>query len=85
MKNIAIPIGISDFAAHTLRYGFDLAHYFGATVYLIDAYPPRSTGSSHMQNIHALAEEKMWTGSKPWHSPTIRKLCPSKFCVANKT
>ena len=58
MKNIAIPIGISDFAAHTLRYGFDLAHYFGATVYLIDAYPPRSTGSSHMQNIHALAEEK---------------------------
>ena len=58
MKNIAIPIGISNFAAHTLRYGFDLAHYFGATVYLIDAYPPIPKGSSHMQNVHALAEDK---------------------------
>ncbi|MGC6480578.1 MAG: universal stress protein [Flavobacteriaceae bacterium] len=58
MKNIAIPIGISDFAAHTLRYGFDLAQYFEATVYLIDAYPQQSQGSSHLQNIHALAEDK---------------------------
>lgn len=49
MKNILVPLGVSENAPHTLRYALDLAQQFQAQLYVMDAFSPRYS-NTHILN-----------------------------------
>lgn len=57
MKNILVPLGISDRAPFTLKYALTVAAYFDSTVYVVDAYPTH-VNPIGMTNVKARLDEE---------------------------
>ncbi|MGB2086560.1 MAG: universal stress protein [Flavobacteriaceae bacterium] len=50
MKNIILPLGVSDNAQHSLSYAIDLAASFQGVIYVMDSFNP-SFPNAHLLNV----------------------------------
>ena len=50
MKNILLPLGVSDNAKHVLRYAIEFAKHTQATIYIMDSFNP-SFPNAHLLNF----------------------------------
>lgn len=55
MKNIALPLGVSDNAVPMITYAIDMAKHSGANLYILDSYNP-SYPNIHLVNLKEVVD-----------------------------
>lgn len=83
MKNILVPLGISDRAPFTLKYALTVAAYFDSTVYVVDAYPTH-VNPIGMTNVKARLDEENHLRIKNWYRKLALSIKKLKLLKANK-